>query len=92
MHAISYVLVLRVSLAGLDGPVGNVLMAEASGQHIVAVSTSASLPSVDPNKAPSELNHHIAGWALIGVGILVLVTFVYPNLRPLRYFWPLYFY
>jgi cell division protein FtsW (lipid II flippase) len=43
---------------------------------------------VDPNKAPSEFNHHIAGWALIGVGILVLVSFLYPNPRSLRYFWP----
>jgi len=88
MHTIGYVLVLWVSLAGLDVPADTVLMAQASGPHIRAVSTSAALVSEDPNKAPSEFNHHIAGWALIGVGLLVLVTFVFPQLRLLRYFWP----
>ena len=88
MRAICYVLILWVSLAGLDGRADNVLMAQVSGQHVVAVASPVSLASVDPNKAPSEFNHHIAGWALIGVGLLVLVTFLSPNLRPLRHFWP----
>jgi cell division protein FtsW (lipid II flippase) len=88
MHAICCVLVLWVSLVGFGVPADNVLMAKASGQHLFAVSSSARIASVDPNKAPSEFNHHIAGWALIGVGLLVLVTFLSPNLRPLRYFWP----
>src|SRR5215469_2840720 len=44
--------------------------------------------SVDPNKGPSEFNHHIAGWALIGVGLLVLACLAFPALKAYRYIWP----
>src|SRR4029077_1422218 len=88
MRAICYVLILWVRLAGLERRADNVLMAQVSGQHLVAVASPVSLASVDPNKAPSEFNHHIAGWALIGVGFLVLGPFLSPNLRALRYVWP----
>lgn len=88
MRAIRCVLVLWLSLAGLDGLAENVLMAKVIGQDLTAVSTSNSATSVDPNKAPSEFNHHVAGWALIGVGCLVLASILYPNLGGLRYFWP----
>src|SRR6516225_6143465 len=44
--------------------------------------------SIDPNKGPSELNHHIAGWALIGVGLLVLTNLFVPRLQPHSYIWP----
>jgi len=44
--------------------------------------------SVDPNKGPSELNHHIAGWALIGVGLLQLMGLLSPRQRAHRYIWP----
>jgi hypothetical protein len=88
MRAIRCVLVLGLSLAGLNGIAENVLMANAFGQDLTAVSTLNSAASVDPNKAPSEFNHHVAGWALIGVGCLVLASILYPNLGGLRYFWP----
>jgi cell division protein FtsW (lipid II flippase) len=88
MRAIRCILVLWLSLAGLDGLAENALMAKAIGQNLTAASTSNSAASVDPNKAPSEFNHHIAGWALIGVGCLVLVSILYPSLVGLRYFWP----
>jgi hypothetical protein len=51
------------------------------------ISTSVAA-SVDPNKGPSELNHHIAGWALIGVGVLQLVALFSPRLKAHRYIWP----
>lgn len=46
---------------------------------------------VDPNKASSEFNHHVAGYALIGVGLLVLAGLVSPRLRSLRFLWPFLF-
>ena len=70
MRAIRCVLVLWLSLAGLDRLADNAFMARAFGQDLTAVSTPNSAASVDPNKAPSEFNHHVAGWALIGVGCL----------------------
>ena len=88
MRAIRCVLVLWLSLAGLDRLADNAFMARAFGQDLTAVSTPNSAASVDPNKAPSEFNHHVAGWALIGVGCLGLVSILYPNLGGLRYFWP----
>lgn len=88
MRAIRNVLVLWLSLAGLGELTDNRLMAQASGPDSITVSTPTSAASVDPNKAPSEFNHHVAGWALIGVGLLVFVSFLYPNLGGLRYFWP----
>jgi hypothetical protein len=54
----------------------------------VAISLPATPASVDSNKAPSEFNHHVAGWALIGVGLLVVAGFLSPQLYPLRYVWP----
>ena len=87
MRATGYVLILWLSVAGLSGFADSVITVRASGEHLVA-SDPVSLAPVDPNKAPSEFNHHIAGWALIGVGFLVLASFLSPNFRALRYVWP----
>ncbi len=55
----------------------------------IASASSGSINSVvDPDKAPSEFNHHVAGWALIGVGLLVLAGHRFPHLRILPYVWP----
>ena len=88
MRAIRCVLVLWLCLAGLEGLADNVLTAKAFGQDLTVVSPPNSTASVDPNKAPSEFNHHVAGWLLIGVGCLVLISILHPNLVGLRYFWP----
>ncbi len=56
-----------------------------------APSPSAVVQSVDPNKEPSEFNHHIAGWALIGVGMLLLASQSSRRLKGLRYALPLLF-
>ena len=50
--------------------------------------SNGAVASVDPNKGPSELNHHIAGWALIGIGVLQLVALFFPSLKGHRYIWP----
>ena len=85
MRGISYLLILFVGLGGLAG---NRLMARTSGYDSTAVSTPNSGISSDPNKAPSEFNHHMAGWALIAVGLLVLISILHPHLGGLRHFWP----
>lgn len=55
--------------------------------HIVVAAPS----SVDPDKAPSELNHHLAGFALIGVGLFVLAGLALPKLRAMQLVWPFLF-
>lgn len=47
-----------------------------------------TLQPVDPNKGPSEFNHQMAGWALIGVGVLALTNFLSPRFKPHAYIWP----
>ena len=88
MRQISCVLILWLGLAGLSAFANDVFSIQASVPTSAALSSSSIPASVDPNKAPSEFNHHMAGWALIGVGLLVLVGFLSPQLRPLRYVWP----
>jgi hypothetical protein len=45
----------------------------------------------DPNKLASELNHHLAGCALIAIGMLVIAGRALRKLRPLKYVWPFLF-
>src|SRR5215469_16444682 len=52
------------------------------------LSAANAFHAVDPNKGPSELNHHIAGWALIGVGLLALTSFLWPKPEGHRFLWP----
>ena len=88
MHATSYVLILWLRLAALGGLADNVIIIPAFGQDRVTASGPVSLSSEDPDKALSEFNHHVAGWGLVGVGFLVLASFLSPDLRALRYLWP----
>lgn len=88
MRMSSNVLVLCLSFAGVGALGHNFLLVPAFGEGLTAVATPISAVSADPNKAPSELNHHVAGWALIGLGLIVLVSFLSPSLKALRYFWP----
>jgi hypothetical protein len=83
VRATSFILISWLGLAGLGGFASNVTMAQAYDQQQI---TPSGL--VDRNKAPSEFNHHVAGWALIGVGFLVLTSFLFRDLRALRYVWP----
>ena len=48
-------------------------------------------PAVDPNRGPSEFNHHIAGYALSAVGLFVLASLASPRLRTLQLVWPFLF-
>src|SRR5215469_10812818 len=64
-----------------------VIFTQPMQAHASYHSTSA-VGSIDPNKGPSELNHHIAGWALMGVGLLQLVALFSPRMKAHRYIWP----
>jgi len=88
MRTVHRVLVLWLSLGGVGGLLCNGATVRLFEYNSIAVSAPTAATGVDPNKAPSELNHHLAGWALIGVGFLVLVSMVYPNLGSVRHFWP----
>jgi hypothetical protein len=88
---VSCVLILWLCSAGLRGFADTVINIRASGQYLIAVSGPALPAFVDPNKAPSEFNHHVAGWALIGVGFLVLIAVPSRDLSVLRYVWPVLF-
>jgi hypothetical protein len=84
----SYVLILWLSLAALGGFADNVIIVPALGQDRITAPGPVSPSSEDPDKALSEFNHHVAGWVLIGIGLLVLASFLSPDLRALRYLWP----
>jgi hypothetical protein len=45
----------------------------------------------DPHKPASELNHHLIGYALIAIGLLVLAGQSSDRLRPLQLVWPFLF-
>lgn len=52
---------------------------------------AGTLKSQDPDKGPSEFNHHVAGYALIGVSTLVIAGLLFPGLKGPRFVWPFLF-
>ena len=60
-------------------------LAHASSQMVTGINAPQA---VDPNKGPSELNHHVAGFALIGVGLLALASLFSPRSQGHGYLWP----
>jgi hypothetical protein len=48
-------------------------------------------PAQDPDKPASELNHHLVGYALLAIGMLVIAGQSSKRLRPLQYVWPFVF-
>lgn len=47
--------------------------------------------AIDPDKVPSELNHHIAGLFLIAIGVSIIASERYQRIRWLRWLAPLLF-
>ena len=74
-------LLCAIALTGLFA--SEPMFARAASQTLTSVGDT-----VDPNKGPSELNHHIAGWALVGIGLLQLVALLSPRMKAQRYIWP----
>ena len=54
------------------------------------VASSSTVPE-DPNGPASEFNHHLVGYALIGMGLLVIAGKSAGRFQWLRYIWPLLF-
>ena len=79
-------LCVLLSSAGWEYLTAQNLPTGTAGQNNQATTTN-----VDPNKEPSELNHHIAGYALIGVGLLVIASLSSAKLRILQFTWPVLF-
>jgi hypothetical protein len=52
---------------------------------------TSGLPATDPNKMPSELNHHIAGLFLIAIGLSVILSERYGSPASLRWLPPVLF-
>lgn len=86
MRALTHVVILWISIPGMGWSANTGSAARILAQNSTVISTPATPIPVDPNKAPSEFNHHVAGWALITVGILVLT-----DRRALRYLSPVLF-
>lgn len=81
-------------LCGILAAVGGMLLTTDTAQASPQIGGGGALPAlavqaaIDPNKGPSEFNHHMAGLALIGVGLLVLAGLRFTQVRALRYAWP----
>ena len=55
------------------------------------LTSTVSVMEQDPNKPASELNHHLAGYALIAIGALVIAGYSTERFRPLQIIWPFLF-
>ena len=55
------------------------------------LTSTVSATEQDPNKPASELNHHLAGYALVAIGALVIAGYSSEKLRPLQLVWPFLF-
>jgi hypothetical protein len=65
-------------------PAGILFSAETSKAHLASAEQ-------DPNKPASELNHHLLGYALIAIGMLVVGAQSSKRLWPLQHVWPFLF-
>jgi hypothetical protein len=81
-------LLLLVPLAGLLWAASSNLWAGTLTDPSGGVVASAM---VDPDKASSEMNHHIAGLALLAIGVMVICGHRYKRLAFLQNLWPLLF-
>jgi hypothetical protein len=69
----------------------SVLLSERAS-HVPKTSALAVLvEGIDPNKPASELNHHLAGYALIAIALLMVLGESSERLRFCRRVWPLLF-
>ena len=57
----------------------------------IFLTSTTSVTEQDPNKPASELNHHLAGYALIAIGAMVIAGYSSEKLRSLQLVWPFLF-
>jgi len=67
------------------------LFSESGSQYPTTSATAVAVEAADPNKPASELNHHLAGYALIGIAMLIFLGESSEKLRFCRRIWPLLF-
>jgi len=65
MRAVSYALILWLTLAGLAAFANTISMAQTFGQTPSTISGPIPPAPVDANEAPSEFNHHMAGCRVV---------------------------
>ena len=80
-------LAIFLMVFGIAGSAVQLYAQRLTGLPAAAVSVAEQ----DPNKPASELNHHLAGYALIAIGALVIAGYSSEKLRPLQLVWPLLF-
>jgi len=68
-----------------------VLLSERATGSVVSATPAVAVEEVDPNKAASELNHHLAGYALVAIALLVFLGESSGKMRFCRWIWPLLF-
>jgi hypothetical protein len=75
-------------VCGMAGLPGQLYSQQSTGMSSMST-MSATEP--DPNKESSELNHHLAGYALIAIGAMVIAGYSSEKLRILQFVWPFLF-
>lgn len=86
-------IVLILLVAGWVAIVPTQLASQPAGAASSNAASALSDASADqdPNKPSSELNHHLAGYALIAIAALVIAGQSSDRLRPLQIVWPFLF-
>ena len=82
-----YRLAIFLLILGIAGSAVQLYAQRITGLPAAAVSVAEQ----DPDKPASELNHHLAGYALIAIGALVIAGYSSEKLRPLQLVWPFLF-
>ena len=82
-----YRLAIFLLVLGIAGSAVQLYAQRITGLPAAAVSVAEQ----DPNKPASELNHHLAGYALIAIGALVIAGYSSERFRPLQLVWPFLF-
>jgi hypothetical protein len=86
------VVLLILLVAGWIATFPQQLVSQPAGSSsTTTASVSADASDQDPNKPSSELNHHIAGYALIGIAVLVIAGQSSDRMRWLQLVWPFLF-
>lgn len=69
----------------------SVLVSEGTPPSPTTSALAVQVEGIDPNKPASELNHHLAGYALVAIALLMLLGESSERLRFFRRVWPLLF-
>jgi hypothetical protein len=72
--------------------VGQALLSTSIAKaNSASIGTASSASTIDPDIIDSEWNHHLAGYILIGIALLVLASHCFSSLDFLKGLWPFLF-